>query len=137
MTFVPNTLSIVYASGGMCLGNLGHAILQPIDIAGTSVFKQGSTVPAKFRVCDVNGVSIGGAGVVTRFRLVQTMNGTVDTTVNEPVESTTPDSQFRWSASDQLWIFNINTKSLKRSQTYLYEVMLDDDSTIRFQFGLK
>jgi hypothetical protein len=51
--------SIVYASGGLCLGDLGHSILQPINASGTmSVFKLGSTVPTKFRVCDANGVSV-------------------------------------------------------------------------------
>ena len=137
LTFVPNSLRIVYANGGTCLGQPGHAMLQPINADGSSVFKQGSTVPAKFRVCDANGVSIGRAGVVTSFRLVQTMNGTVDATVNEPVVSTTPDAQFRWSSSDQQWIFNINTRSVKASLTYAYEITLDDGSSISFRFGLK
>jgi hypothetical protein len=136
LTFVNGTLKIVYATG-TCLGSQGHAILQPINIDGTSIFKQGSTVPAKFRVCDVNGNSIGSAGVVSSFKLVKTLAGTLESTVNESVDSTTPDTAFRWSASDQQWIFNINTKSLKANTTYAYDVMLNDGTKISFQYGLK
>jgi hypothetical protein len=136
LTFANGTLKILYATG-TCLGSAGHAILQPINGDGSSVFKQGSTVPAKFRVCDVNGNSIAAVGVVSSFKLVKTITGTLESTVNEPVDSTTPDTAFRWSASDQQWIFNINTKSLKANQTYVYEVALNDGTKISFQFGLK
>jgi hypothetical protein len=132
-----NTFSIQYASSGTCYGEPGHVIRQPINADGSSVFKQGSTVPAKFRVCDANGVSIGTAGVVTSFKLVQRIAGTVSTGVNEDVVSTTPDTAFRWSASDQQWIFNINTKNLMPGNTYVYKITLNDDSDITFQFGMK
>lgn len=69
ITFQTGTLTISYASGGTCNGEAGHAILQPINPDGTSISKQGSTVPAKFRVCDANGQSIGTPGVVADFRL--------------------------------------------------------------------
>jgi hypothetical protein len=130
------TYSVKYATGGTCYGGPGHSILQPINTDGTSVFKQKSTVPAKFRVCDANGVSIGTPGVVSSFRLIQTSNGTVSD-VDEVVISTTPDTAFRWSASDQQWIFNINTKNLSAGKTYVYRITLNDSSTIDFQFGLK
>lgn len=128
--------NVVYASGGMCLGSPGHAILQPVNVDGSSVFKQKSTVPAKFRVCDANGASIGTPGVVTGFRLVKIANGT-GSDVDEPVDSTTPDTAFRWSADGQQWIFNINTKNLAAGKTYFYVITLNDLSTIGFQFGLK
>jgi hypothetical protein len=135
-SFATQKFSILYSTG-MCLGSAGHTILQPINGDGTSVFKQGSTVPAKFRVCDANGNSIGTAGVVASFRLVQSKNGTIVSTIDEAVDSTTPDSTFRWSASDQQWIFNMNTKSLKANTTYYYDITLNDGSHILFQFGLK
>lgn len=128
---------VVQYSTGACLGSAGHAILQPINTDGTSVFKQKSTVPAKFRVCDFNGNSIGTAGVVTSFNLVRIVSGTVDNTVNETVESTTPDTMFRWDPTAMQWIFNINTKSLSASTTYYYNVGLNDGSNITFMFGLK
>jgi hypothetical protein len=131
------TYSVVYAIGGMCMGAPGHTILQPINTDGSSVFKQKSTVPAKFRVCDANGVSIGTPGVVSSFKLVQIISGTV-ADVDEAVVSTTPDTVFRWTGSpDFQWIFNINTKNLSAGKTYVYLITLNDGSTIEFRFGLK
>jgi hypothetical protein len=137
LTFVPGTFKIEYAPATVpCLGGYGKTILQPINPNGLSVFKQGATVPAKFRVCDAGGNSVGTPGVVTAFRLVQIKSGTV-TQVNEEVVSTSADSAFRWSADGEQWIFNINTKNLQASQTYVFEVSLNDGSSFTFQFGLK
>jgi hypothetical protein len=131
------TVSInVFYSTGNCLGDLGHSILQPINADGSSTFKQGSTIPAKFRVCDAAGRSIGTAGLVTSFNLVQTISGTVSTTVDEDVVSTTPDSNFRWDPSAQQWIFNVSTKPLSAHTTYVYLIGLNDGSTISFRYGL-
>jgi len=135
--FAPGTLSVVYATGGMCLGEPGRTILQPINADGTSIFKQKSTVPAKFRVCDANGVSIGTPGVVTGFFNFQVISGTMSVPVEDVPVSTTPDTAFRWSSSDQQWIFNINTKNLAINKTYVYKVMLNDGSSFNFQYGLK
>jgi hypothetical protein len=136
--FAKGKLTVNYAfAGTSCNGDAGHQILQPVNADGSSVFKQGSTVPAKFRVCDAKGVSIGAAGTVTSFRLVQTISGTVASTVDEAVDSTTPDTAFRWSSTDQQWIYNINTKSLKASYTYYYDITLADGTHILFHFGLK
>ena len=135
VSYVNGTLSVIY-SVNACLGDLGHSILQPINPNGTSTFKQGSTVPAKFRVCDVNGNSIGSGGVVSGFNLVGVLNGTITATVDEAVASTTPDANFRWDPSGQQWIFNISTKPLAVGRTYIYAVALNDGSTITFQYGL-
>jgi hypothetical protein len=132
--------NVIYAIGGSCLGSPGHQILQPINAnwsVDLSVFKQGSTVPAKFRVCDANGVSIGTTGVVTKFALVQKLSLAGSETIDEVVVSTTPDTAFRWSATDQQWIFNMATKTLKANTTYVYQITLNDGSTIDFRFGLK
>jgi hypothetical protein len=135
--FVSGALSIMYAPVGLaCNGDAGHQILQPINADGSSVFKQKSTVPAKFRVCDVNGDSIGTPGVVTSFNRYYSSAGTA-TEIDEMVDSTTPDTAFRWSSSDQQWIFNISTKSLSANVTYYYRITVNDGSTIEFQFGLK
>jgi hypothetical protein len=127
----------MYLASGMCAGDVGHTIRQPINADGTSVFKQKSTVPAKFAVCDVNGLSIGTPGVVSSFRLTGQGVGTVVTTVDESVDSTTPDTAFRWDPTAQQWIFNMNTKSLPDNMTYQYTITLNDGSMIAFVFGLK
>ena len=111
-------------------------MLQPINTDGTSVFKQKSTVPVKFRVCDANGVSIG-ANAVAAFNLVSVTAGTTTTAVNEPVDSTTPDATFRWDPTAQQWIFNTNTKSLGANKTYGFAITLTDATVIEYQFGLK
>jgi hypothetical protein len=124
-------------AGVSCNGNPGHVILQPINTDGTSVCKQGSTIPAKFRVFDANCNSVGTNGVVSNFRLIQIINSTVVSSVNESEDSTTPDNQFRWDPTDQLWIFNVSTKTLQKNKTYVYQIDLNDGSMIQFQFGLK
>src|SRR5439155_917971 len=107
ISYTSGTLTITYEPAGV-FG--GHQIRSPIGLNGTSVFKQGSTVPAKFAVYDVNGVSIGTAGVVSSFCLVQIINRTVVDYVTDTVTSTTPDTSFRWDPTSQQWIFNIDTK---------------------------
>jgi hypothetical protein len=131
-----NPYTVSYSLGS-CLGSAGHQILQPVNYDGSSVFKKGSTVPAKFRVCDANNNSIGTAGVVSSFKLIGTYTGTALATVDEAVDSTTPDTAFRWSATDQQWIYNVSTKNMAVNKTYLYEVKLNDGTSIMFMFGLK
>jgi hypothetical protein len=137
-SYMPGQLTIRYSTRA-CLGDLGHAVLQPINATGTmSVFKLGSTVPTKFRVCDANGVSIGTPGVVIGYGLVAAVNS-LSITVDEDAYSTTPDTAFRW-AGDQ-WIFNQSTKNNgtlnKTNTTYYFGISLNDGSWIYFQYGLK
>ena len=133
--FVNGTLSILYSMGA-CDGDLGHSILQPISANGGSTFKQGSTIPAKFRVCDANGNSVGNPGVVQAFNIVQTIRGTVSTEVDTAVDSSTPDTMFRWDPSAQQWIFNISSKNMSTQTTYIFAITLNDGSVINFSFGL-
>jgi hypothetical protein len=132
-----NAYSVAYAIGGSCLGSPGHQVLQPINADGSSAFKKGSTVPVKFRVCDANGNSIGTAGVVSTFKLVKTVAGTFENTVDESPISTTPDTAFRWDPTDRQWIHNLNTKNLAGGITYFYRITLNDTQTIEFHFYLR
>src|SRR5207237_2390554 len=97
---------------GTCDCAASHSIQQPVTTAvsaayaSMSVFKAGSTIPLKFRVCDANGNSIGTPGVVTSFTMSATYG--VVSGVNEAIVSTTPDSAFRWDSTGQQWIFNIS-----------------------------
>jgi hypothetical protein len=134
---VSQTILVQYSPAGVsCSGTSGHTILQPINSDGSSVFKQGSTVPAKFMVFDANCNSVGTPGVVTNFKLIKTTGGVVSG-VNETVSSSTPDTAFRWDSTAKQWVFNISTKSLSSSTTYYYEIDLNDGTSILFQFGLK
>jgi len=139
--FVNGSLAIQYAAAGLvCNGEPGHQILQPINTDNTSVFKLGSTVPTKFRVCDANGVSIGTAGVVTSYGLILQVTDS-SLAVDESQYSTTPDTAFRWDSSAQQWIFNQSTKNnptLNKANTrYYFRIFLNDGTYIDFQYGLK
>jgi hypothetical protein len=136
ITYVPATLNIQYASGGICDGDVGHQILQPVNADGTSVWKQGRTIPVKFRVCDANGVSIGTVGVISSFVLTQIISGTV-TTVDETIDASTIDSGFRFDPTAQQWIFNLSTKPESAGFTYVYSINLNDGTSIVFQYGLR
>jgi hypothetical protein len=137
ITYASGTLKIVYASSGIVDGGPGHQILPPINADGSSVYKQGRTVPVQFRVGDANGVSIGTTGVVSSFYLTAIITGTVTTQVENVVDTSSPDTAFRWDATNQQWIFNITTKNLSVGSTYVYTITLSDGSAIGFQFGLR
>jgi hypothetical protein len=137
ITYVPGTLSIIFAPGGLCDGEPGHAILSPIATDGSTVVNVNRTVPAKFRVCDVNGVSMGTPGTISSFRIIQTISGTGSAIVDLPVDSRTADTQFRWDPTAQQWIFNINTSGLTPGLTYVFRIGLADGSNIDFRFGTR
>jgi hypothetical protein len=139
-----NSYSVIFASGGTCLGAPGHSILQPINADGSSVWKARNVVPVKFRVCDANWQSVGGSisavfdlsgGKQAVPYLYKTTSGVLS--LDETAVSNTPDPQFRWSATDSQWIFNLNTTNLSAGKTYFYHIYLADGTTIDFQFGLK
>lgn len=127
---------VQYNSNGLCNGEPGNAILQPINPDGASIFKQGSTVPAKFRVCH-NSTPVSDPNLVKSFNLVKTVSGTTTTTINESVISTTPDPNFRYDPLNKQWIFNMNTKNLSAGKTYFYKILLNDLTEILFNFGLR
>jgi hypothetical protein len=148
LAYLGANLQIVFVSAGSCLGDAGHQVLQPVNVDGSSVWKQGSTVPVKFRVCDANGNSIGAGGISSVFNtsptgsnglaipvLYMVINGAV--TVDETALSTANDPQFRWDSSAQQWIFNLSTKNLTANKTYYYHIYLLDGTAIDFKFGLK
>jgi len=137
-SFTPGTLTVNYA--GSCQGApIGNPILQPVNNDGSSTFKQGSTIPLKFRACDASGASVGPTtavpNIVASFVLDHTTSGAPG--VNETVDSTTPDTAFRWSSTDQQWIFNLSTKNLTNNKMYFYKVTLVGGASFMITFGLK
>ena len=130
ITYVPGTLTIIFSPTS------GRTVLPPVAANGTSVFKAGRTVPIKFQVFDVNGVSIGTPGTVVSFRIIDVIAGTVTTPVDLPVDSTSADTSFRFDPIAQQWIFNLNTSGLAAGSTYVFRIGLSDGTHIDFQFGL-
>ena len=144
ITYAPGTLSVVFASSTTsCGGVVGRTVLQPVNPDSSSVFKAGSTVPIKFRVCDANGNPVGGAVSVVKVGIDGHADPIVYNTVSnvgpvdETVVSTTPDADFRWDASGQQFIFNMNTKNLKVGVHYFYRIDLIDGTSIYYDFGVK
>jgi len=122
-------------TGGQCKDVPSRQILPPIKSDGSSVFKQGRTVPAKFRICDKDGKPITTAGLVTDFKLIQIISQGNVSEVTQAVLSANSHDEFR--AGARQWIFNISTKNLAAGNTYVYLITLNDGSTIQFQFTLK
>jgi hypothetical protein len=133
---VTQSFPILYAAG-QCLGEPAHQVLPPLSADGSSVHKQGSTIPVKFRVCTTGGQSIGTPGVVTSFRLVQIVTGAVTSNVDLAPVATNGDAAFRWDPTAQQWIFNLSTKALAAGSTYVYRITLADGTVIEFRVALR
>ena len=133
----PGSLVVRFAAPGACLAGPGHRILQPVNADGSSVFRSGSTVVLKLRVCDAAGRSIGAAGTIAELRRTATVEGTAVRAVNETVVRALPDRAFRWDPVEQLWVMNLDTCGLRSRHTHSYQVTLADGSTITFRFGLR
>jgi hypothetical protein len=132
---VAQSFPVLFATG-QCLGEPARQALPPLD-NGSSVKNQGSTIPVKFRVCDVGGVSIGNPGVVTSFRLVQIITGASTANVDAAPASTNGDTAFRWDPTAREWIFNLSTRPLAAGSTYVYRIALADGTAIEFRFALR
>ena len=133
---VARSFPVLFATGE-CLGEPAHQVLPPLDNDGSSVKNQGSTIPVKFRVCDVRGVSIGNPDVVTSFRLVQIITGAATANVDATPASTNGDTEFRWDPTAREWIFNLSTRPLAAGSTYVYRIALADGTAIEFRFALR
>jgi N-acetylneuraminic acid mutarotase len=117
---------------------VGHGFLQPINMPPQtqSVFKIGSTIPAKFQLFLADGVTPVSTAVATIQ--VNKVSSGVPSTVNETVTSTVPNQgiTFRYDAGSQQYIFNLGTKSWT-SGTYQITALLDDGSNITVNVGAR
>jgi len=135
ITYVAGTLHVIFAPDGVCVKDKepSHQILQPINADGSSVFNGNGPIDVKFRVCDANGVS-QGTGVSATIRLTNKIQGTLNNTVDLPVDPKPGTNGFVFG-EDQLWLFRIDSKQLAGGFTYVFRIDLNDGSHIDFQFG--
>jgi hypothetical protein len=136
LTFVAGTATVDYAPVGTCTSGPGHQILSPINPDGSSVFPRATTssIPIQFRVCDATGKAVSTGGTVTNFRLLQKITGGVTTNVNQG-QST----GFAFSTANQDLALTLGTSAptnLAAGSTYVYQITLNDGTTINFQFSL-
>jgi hypothetical protein len=126
-----------YAPVGTCTAGPGHQILAPIAADGSTSFTRATTptIPIQFRVCDATGKAVSTNGVVTNFRLLQKITGGVTTTLNQG-----QNTGFAFSTAAQDWAITLNTTTptnLAAGSTYVYQITLNDGTTINFQFSMK
>jgi hypothetical protein len=101
-------------------------VLQPINVDGTSIFKQGSTVPVKFRL---TGAASSLTTLAARILVAQVSNSIVGSEV-EAVSTSAADSgnTFRYDSTSGQYIFNLNTKGMTQG-TWQIRVDLLDGAT--------
>jgi hypothetical protein len=99
----------------------GDFFNQPINNDGSSIFKQGSTVPVKFTLTGASA----NANIVAHIYIAKVTNNIIGTEV-EPVSTVQADSGnlFRSGGGGQ-WIFNMSTKNLTAG-TYQIRADLGD-----------
>jgi hypothetical protein len=139
ITKVDGSFTINYGPCSAAIGP-GNVVLPPINSDGTSVYsrKGGSTIPVKFRVCDVSGNPISNQAAVFAptggtLTMLSAVRGTIDA-VNEGGTIDVPDVAFRWTGSQ--WLFNMATSNLTAATTYRFRVNLAYGN-IEFQVGVK
>jgi hypothetical protein len=137
ISYVPGTLTVILSPTGTCDLAPGHAILPPIAASGTSIFNFRRAVPAQFRVCDANGVSVGTDGTVESFNIIQIITGAGSQNVSLPVPSKTPNPAFVFDQTNQEWLFVIDNSDLAPATTYVFRIVLSDGSKIDFRYGIR
>jgi hypothetical protein len=117
--------------------------LQPINDTAhqvglqLSVFKAGSTVPAKFQLKQADGTIVQATSLPQWLAPVKlnSMSATVDEGVY--TDSPTAGSYYRWDSTAQQYIYNWSTKGLQAGYWYKIFAKFDDGSTKYVIIGLR
>ena len=171
ITYVQGTLQVVYLVGACPTQQgqddqdhnhplLSHSILSPIQADGSSQFDGRGDLPVRFRVCDVNGNSIGSNSVESDHDGGSAGSGDTASTVSPVVTAFVslngPQPTSRGRGDDQgwhfhgrdqnqsaalpnahgFWQFNLNLRPLAAG-TYNYLITLNDGTTIPFSFAIR
>ncbi len=125
--------SVIYAWSGFLqpINDTAHST-QP----GVSIFKGGSTIPAKFQVKDANGqvVQVGSAAWTTPSVGTATSAAITEDAYSD---SATTGGLYKWDATAQQYIYNWSTKGLKSGLYYRIGVKLDDGMIYSVSIGLR
>ncbi|GAB7190280.1 hypothetical protein NUM3379_09860 [Kineococcus sp. NUM-3379] len=117
--------------------------LQPINDTAhqvgvsTSIFKGGSTVPAKFQLRDAKGTVVQAAAA-PQWLIPARSTGTM-AAVDEPVYSDAPTtgSTYRYDATAGQYVYNWSTKGSATGFYHRIGVRLDDGQTYYVNIGLR
>jgi hypothetical protein len=133
-TFPIGTLTILYKWSGF---------LQPINdtaynpTQSLSVFKGGSTVPVKFQIKNINGISIQSS--TTPLWLTPQRGASMSASVDESTYSdpATSGTTFKWDAVSQQYAYNWSTKGLLTGYWYRIYAKLDDGTVQSVVVGVR
>jgi len=104
-------------------------VLQPIDGDDNSIFKLGSTIPAKFKLTNpATGNSAGISNCTAKLFVAQVSNNTIGSDL-EATSTSAADSgnTFRYDPTADQYIFNLASKPLSTG-TWLIKIDFSDGS---------
>jgi sugar lactone lactonase YvrE len=124
----------VESSFGVYVGVGWSGVRQPVNADGSSIFKQGSTVPVKFRLA---GASAGIADLQAHLYVAKVSEGIAGTEA-EAASTSAADSgnTFRYDATADQYVFNWGTKPLSAG-TYRLRIDLGDGASHTVLVSLK
>jgi len=107
-------------------------------VAEHKPFKQGSTIPLKFRIADGAGSRVPDA-VATLVIGYLGSGAPAGQPIVASMAAGDASEEFRYSASDDLYIYNLSTKDASYLNYYTYSatIQLDDGQTYSVDFALK
>ena len=110
-------------------------VLPPINADGTSVFKQGRTIPVKFQLFDHECVP--GNYACAKIEVAKVSDDVVGdfVEVTSTSEADTGD-MFRYDPLAEQYIFNLSTKDLEKG-TYILRITMGDGQFFEVQFKLR
>jgi hypothetical protein len=122
----------------------GGKILQPLEQVTSpgglsKSYKQGSTLPIKFQLCDYYGKPVGPSSPLPSLAIAKLSSTTDSYDAVQVLDSGLSNDNgiaFRYDSVAQQYVFNLSTKQLTQG-TYRITVTLDDSSTIVTYFQLK
>jgi len=110
-------------------------ILPPINPDGSSIFKLGRTVPVKFQLKDYTGNYISTA--VARIYLVKISDNVIGSEIEpESTSAATTGNLFRYSSTDNQYIFNLGTSGLSIG-SWKIRIALDDGTSYYVVISLR
>lgn len=117
--------------------------LQPINDTAhqtgtaTSIFKAGSTVPAKIQVKRADGTIVQTVTAPVWLTPLKGNAATAPVDETAYTDSTTSGSAYRWDATGQQYIFNWGTSKTQVGYYWRVGVTLDDGQTYYVSIGLR
>lgn len=128
------TFKVVYRFDGFLqpINDTAHQVDQ-----ATSIFKGGSTVPAKLQLKRADGTIVAATTAPTWLAPVKGSATTAAVDESVYAESATSGSTYRWDATAQQYLYNWSTKGASTGFYHRIGVRLDDGQTYYVNIGLR